>query len=77
MKAILTKYLSPTNFRGARIKAWDEDGNSVTVSYPHELSGEECHKVAANALCDKMKWPGKETLTGGGVKGGYVFVFVG
>jgi len=37
MKAIETKYVGPTDTRGAQIIASDMDG----VSYPHELSGEE------------------------------------
>jgi hypothetical protein len=73
MKAIRTKYVGPTNTRGARIIAKDEDGNRVSISYPHELSGEDVYRAAADALCAKMKWPGN--LIGGGTKDGYVFVF--
>ena len=49
MQAIITKYLPATNFRGSRIKASCERG-SITVSYPHELSGEACHVFAVDAL---------------------------
>jgi hypothetical protein len=73
MKAIVTKYHGPTNFKGSRITATDEDGNRITISYPHELSGEDVHRAAAQALCDKMKWTGQ--LVGGSLKNGYVFVF--
>lgn len=73
MKAIITKYHSPTNFRGARISAKDEDGNKAWISYPYELSGEECHRQAANALCEKMGWKGD--MVCGSLKSGYVFVF--
>lgn len=73
MKAIVTKYHGPTNMRGSRITASDEDGNRITISYPYELSGENVHRKAAQALCDKMKWTGK--LTAGSLKNGYVFVF--
>ncbi|MFA6063991.1 MAG: hypothetical protein WC736_15490 [Gallionella sp.] len=75
MKAIVTKYHGPTNTRGARITASDEDGNRATISYPYELSGEEVHRKAAVALCDKMNWKGR--LVGGSVKNGYVFVWDG
>jgi hypothetical protein len=75
MKAIKTKYKGPTNTRGSRIIASDEDGNKVTISYPYELSGEDCHLKAANALCAKMGWTGE--LIGGSLKNGYVFVFGG
>ncbi len=73
MKAIVTKYHGPTNMRGSRITASDEDGNRITISYPYELSGEDVHRKAAQALCDKMSWGGE--LIGGSLKNGYVFVF--
>lgn len=75
MKAIVTKYHGPTDYKGSRITASDEDGNRITISYPHELSGEQVHRKAAQALCDKMGWSGE--LTGGSLKHGYVFVFTG
>jgi hypothetical protein len=77
MKAIRTKYKGPTNTRGSRIIASDEDGNKVTISYPYELSGEAVHRKAAEALCKKMDWRCAESLAGGSVKNGYVFVFTG
>ncbi len=73
MKAISTKYISPTDFKGSRIKAYDCDNNSVTIPYPYELSGEDVHRKAAEALRDKMNWTGE--LIGGSTKEGYVFVF--
>ena len=73
MKAINTVYNGPTNTRGSRITASDEDGNRITIPYPHELSGMDVHAKAAVALCNKMGWKG--TLHGGGLKDCYVFVF--
>lgn len=73
MKAIKTTYLGPTNYRGARIKASDTDGNSLTISYPYELSGADCHAVAAVALAKKMGWAG--ILNAGALRDCYVFVF--
>jgi hypothetical protein len=73
MKAIFTKYHGPTNTRGSRISASDEDGNKVSIPYPHELSGEAVHRKAADALCAKMNWTGD--LIGGSHRKGYVFVF--
>lgn len=73
MKGIRTKYHGPGNVRGARISAYDGDGNRVVISYPYELSGEACHRAAADALCKKMNWPGP--LVGGGLKDGWVFCF--
>ena len=39
--AIIAKYLSPTNSRGARVKITTQRG-SKTFSYPFELSGAAC-----------------------------------
>lgn len=76
MKAIETKYLGPTDFRGARIKADDGDGNTITIPYPYEGAyGDDKHRRAAVALCEKMQWTGADTLVGGATKRGYVFVF--
>lgn len=75
MKAIKTTYRGPTNKRGARIMASDEAGNSVYISYPHNLNqGEEAHRTAADALCKKMGWTGERVC--GSLKDGYVFVFL-
>ena len=53
MQAILTKYIPATNTRASRVKATCERG-SITIDYPHELSGEEVHIAAANALVAKF-----------------------
>ena len=73
MKAIITKYLEATNSKGSRIKAYDCDKNSVTIGYPHELSGEDVYRLAAVRLCQKMGWD--TDLIGGGIDNGYVFCF--
>ena len=72
MVAIETRYHGPTNYRGSRITA-TANGHRVTVSYPYELSGVECHRKAAEALCEKMGWKGR--MVAGGTDKGYVFVF--
>ena len=74
MKAIRTKYHGPTDTRGPRITASDEDGNRVSIPYPYELSGEAVHRKAADRLCEKMNWTGQ--LAGGALKNGYVFVWL-
>jgi hypothetical protein len=77
MQAIITKYFGPTNSRGSRIKATCASG-SVTISYPHELLGQACHRAAADALVQKMGWTGSHYggLLGGQLPSGeYVFVF--
>lgn len=75
MKAIQTKYLPCTNTKGSRIKAFTgEKGQTVTIGYPHELSGEAVHAKAAVMLRDKMGWKGE--LIGGGLPNGdHVFCF--
>ena len=77
MQAIQTRYLSPTNSRGARIKAWAAAG-SITIPYPHELSGQACHRKAAEALAAKCQWdtPFYGQLLGGQLENGdYAFVW--
>jgi hypothetical protein len=73
-QAIQTKYLCPTNYRGARIKAWARAG-SVIVSKDYGLTDYEEHERAAVALCDKFKWPG--TLRAGCLPNGdYCWVLI-
>lgn len=74
MQAIETRYVGPSNVKGARIIATNPDGKRHVISYPHELSGEACHRKAAEGLRDKMGWTGR--LVGGATKRGYCFVFV-
>lgn len=77
MKAIETKFFGPSNIKGARIKAYDMDNNNIMIPYPYELSGENVHRKAAEALIQKMGWgrPGDQ-LIGGETKTGYVFLIV-
>jgi hypothetical protein len=63
MIAIHTKYISPTNTRGARVKAYTCGTGSIkgfeaTISYPYELSGEQVHFAAVKALIKKhaLNW---------------------
>lgn len=55
MQAIVTKYIGPTDTKGARIKATCDAG-SITIDYPHELSGDDVHAKAAMALVRKLGW---------------------
>ena len=73
MKAIKTKYLGPTDFRGGRMKASDGDGNSITEGYLHEYNPEQNHEIMADALCRKMGWKG--TLKGGWFENEMYWVF--
>lgn len=78
-QAIETKYLGPTNSRGARVKATAQAG-SVTLSWDNSLNADENHGRAAVALADKFGWyrgkPGY-WAGGGNAKGtGNVYVWV-
>lgn len=68
---ITTKYLGPTNNRGSRIKA-SCAGASVTVSYPHELSGVDCHLEAVKKLAKKINFTGELIIED--TDTGYMFI---
>lgn len=53
MQAIHSKYIPATNSRGSRIKASCERG-SLTIPYPHELSGDEVHREAVRQLLERF-----------------------
>jgi hypothetical protein len=57
MKAIQIKFLPATNFMGARMKAWTEGGNSITLPFQYEISSdEERAKLMATELMTQMYW---------------------
>jgi len=59
MMAIRTRYYSATNHRGSRIVASVSDGSKVvkvSVPYPHELTGNDCHAYAAYKLLEFLGW---------------------
>lgn len=70
-QAIETRFLSPTNFRPARVVARAEAGR-VVINWDHALNIENNHRRAMQTLADKFDWPGR--WIGGGVANGYVFV---
>ena len=75
LQAIETRYLSPTNVRGARVKATASAG-SVTIGWDHALSPDGNHAAAARALCARFDWKG--TLATGCLATGHrVHVFTG
>lgn len=65
MKAITTRYLGPTNYKGSRVVADDGDGNRITLGWQHAPNSDDNHAHAARALCQSMGWSG--TLTAGTV----------
>jgi hypothetical protein len=74
MIAILTKFIGPTNYRGARVKAYTTSGHRIVVPWDHALNVEENHDAAALALCRKMEWGGK--LVRGSTEVGYAYAFL-
>jgi hypothetical protein len=76
MIAIQTKFIAPTNHRGARIKAWTSTGFSATISYPYASGTESSHFEAVKALVEKhqLNW-GIDDMAYGGTENGYVFCF--
>ena len=58
-QSIVTKYLGPTNSRGARIKATIASGaKSYTMPYQYELNSEDNHTAAARELAQRLEWRG-------------------
>lgn len=54
-QAIETKYMSPTNFKGSRVKAECAAG-SVMLHWDYALNVEENHFKAAWELVKKLGW---------------------
>ena len=78
MQAIHTKYLGPTNHKGARIKAYTASGFSVVISYPYELNEPHAHFEAVQALVNKngLAWDVSTMTYGASADGrGYCFTF--
>lgn len=76
VQAVVTRYLGPTNYRGARIKATASAG-TVTIPYPYELDERQAHWAAASKLIDHYEWPQENWACGGmpdKSRDSYVFV---
>lgn len=75
MVIIKTKVLSPTNSRGARIKA-SANGFTATIPYPYHESYELAHFEAVKALVEKNKLDWDISQMGyGSDNDGYYFTF--
>ncbi len=74
MQTITTKYLGPTDKRGARIVATTSSGVRAVVPFSYDVSTEDCHRLAALAVYDKCGWTGR--MIAGETRSGYVWVFV-
>lgn len=75
MTIIKTKFLSPTNSRGSRIKAM-ANGFTVTISYPYAKNYEMAHYEAVKALVEKhnLDWD-ISNMGYGSDENGYFFTF--
>jgi hypothetical protein len=89
MQAIHTKYMPRTDKRGSLIKAKCERG-SITIPYPHELSGDSVHRLAVmklvwkfieednkNGITPEASVWARPFVTGGLPDGTYAHIFVG
>lgn len=85
--AIATKYLPPTNTRGARIAVWRADGpyrddpDSIRVSWDHAEDIGENHRAAIAEYLERKRSSGNDWTTGGhwitgGTDTGQTAVFV-
>lgn len=72
MQAIETKFLGPTNTKGARIKASSQAG-SVIVPYEHR-GVESAHDAALRALVTKLGWWGVWARGANGMNNAYVCI---
>lgn len=70
-QAITTRFLGPTNSRGARIVAKCE-ARRVTVAWDYTANITTNHAKACHALASRLGWEGD--WFGGGTADGYVFV---
>jgi hypothetical protein len=78
MQAIHTKYLTATNTKPSRIKAYTHAGLSAVISYPHEFDGHNAHYQAVKELAKKhaLTWDIDRMTWGDSADGrGYVFCF--
>lgn len=70
MQAIQTKFISPTNHRGSRIKATCAAG-TLTVQWDYSLGIDGNHTAAAIALIAKLDWQDVvDTIHSGTLKDG-------
>jgi hypothetical protein len=74
-QAITTYYISPTNFKGSRVKATCEAG-SVTLHWDDALNQTDNHAAAASALIHKLSWNSNPWQMAGIRGRGFVFVQV-
>ena len=76
-QAIVTKYLGPTDRRGARVVAYANAGK-LTAPWEDAWSIEDNHAYAARMLAERYEWTERYTLAGGALPHdkGYCFILV-
>lgn len=76
-QAIVTRFLGPTNTKGARLSA-SCDAKRIVVPWPYEKNATDAHCHAAHELASALGWRG--VWVGGSLpskhKDGFVFVNV-
>ena len=81
LQAITTKYLAPTNTKGARIKATSA-GQSITIAWDYAKNAFDNHYIAARLLSVENGWihgydgEFRKHAFGALPDGGYVLAFV-
>lgn len=77
MQAIHTRYLGPTNHRGARIIA-SCDARRAIVPWDYSLNVSDNHQVAARSLAHDLGWLDGFRIESGSLPGslGYAHVLV-
>ena len=58
MQAIETRYIGPSNVKGARIVARC-DAKRIIVGWDHSLNSEDNHRAAARKLILQLGWHGR------------------
>lgn len=65
MKIIKTKYIAATNTKSARVKAYDDNKNQITMPWHTDSEIEDNHKLAVQLLIDKLDLNHPEFTKGG------------
>lgn len=73
--AVQTKFLGPTNTKGARVSVSAMGGGRkrIYVHWDHALNSDENHQAAALEYLKQMGWADRKWV-GGGTETGYVYV---
>ncbi len=76
MKAIIVKYLGPTDTKGSRLKAMAEGVKSIIRGLDYSINISDDMFNIAQELCKRNNWP-SNLVAGQLPNGDYVFCFGG